>query len=228
VCRLYCILYYTSGLPFLVCRSLFLFYRSLFHVSRFSCMYGVSWMVGVSYLVSNDFFCPVKQSGPGQPKSLERLECLLAAADAVCDADLVDVKVRSQQRWDLLTTHGMLNVRVGSLSKGYLGFPSFPSWLGRNSTAGKRKRLLSSLCLHMNSRITGGRTTVRLEYLPVLRSRLLAPMVAQQEHGVEETVGMLDEYGTPNAYCLAACLEFLPTQTPDREAERQRDREVER
>ena len=43
--------------------------------------------------------------------------------------------------WELLPTMAGLAVRTGVCINGFQSFPTFPAWLGKNSTAGKCKRL---------------------------------------------------------------------------------------
>ena len=42
----------------------------------------------------------------------------------------------------------MFAVRAGSLVQGFMPFPAFPGWLGKNSSRGKYKRLTQELVLH--------------------------------------------------------------------------------
>lgn len=60
------------------------------------------------------------------------------------------------QHWELLPAQAALNVRVGSIGGGSLGFPEFPKWLGNYSRENKRRRLLGELSTHLNASISGG------------------------------------------------------------------------
>ena len=42
----------------------------------------------------------------------------------------------------------MFAVRAGSLVQGFMPFPAFPGWLGKNSSRGKYRRLTQELVLH--------------------------------------------------------------------------------
>lgn len=64
------------------------------------------------------------------------------------------------QHWELLPAQAALNVRVGSVGGGNLGFPEFPKWLGNYSKENKRRRMLAELSTHLNASISGG-TEVR-------------------------------------------------------------------
>lgn len=58
--------------------------------------------------------------------------------------------------WSLLPTQAAMNVRIGSIGGGSLGFPEFPKWLGNYSRENKRRRLLGELATHLNASISGG------------------------------------------------------------------------
>lgn len=60
------------------------------------------------------------------------------------------------QHWELLPAQAALNVRVGSIGAGSLGFPEFPKWLGNYSRENKRRRLLGELSTHLNASVSGG------------------------------------------------------------------------
>jgi len=117
------------------------------------------------------------------------------AAEALSDCDLVDAMLRREQNWSLLPFQAAMTVRVGSHTRGGLGFPKFPEWLGKNSTSNKRRRLLGDLAMHLSSTVSGGQEAIRLNYAPVLRRRLLTPLIEKGVDGVQETIDMLDEYG---------------------------------
>ena len=69
-------------------------------------------------------------------------DTLSAAAAALSDCDLVEKKIGAEQNWSMLPLQGTLTCRVGSIIKNSGGFPDFPSWLGKNSSAGKKRRLI--------------------------------------------------------------------------------------
>jgi hypothetical protein len=99
----------------------------------------------------------------------------------------------------------MANVRAaGWASGGPPPFVQFPTWLGKNSRRNKRARLLAELGLHMAAHTSGGRESVRLDYLTSMRARLFAPLVAASKSGGERVepataalrvAELLDEYG---------------------------------
>ena len=120
------------------------------------------------------------------------------AAMAMSDYAMVENEVRSgDQNWGLLPCSAMLTVKTGYHAGGpnggmLPGFPEFTSWMGKNSTKGKKVRLLSELHHHMNFKISGGSMGMRQTYLPVLRSQLLTLLQTDQ---LQEAIELMDEYG---------------------------------
>jgi len=105
--------------------------------------------------------------------------------------------------WSLLPLMATMTVRAGSHARGSAGFPSFPEWLGKNSSRGKKKRLVAELAMHLGERVSGGVEAVRLSYATALRDALLAPLLSDAAvsagvdgdapSGVDATIAMLDE-----------------------------------
>ena len=71
-----------------------------------------------------------------------KLEQLSQAADAVTDMELATTAIRAGGNWSLLPTAGALCVRAAFRARGGTKC-QFPQWLGKNSTANKRRRLVS-------------------------------------------------------------------------------------
>lgn len=68
--------------------------------------------------------------------------------------------------------------------------------LGRNSTKGKKNRILQELNHHMNYKVSGGTQEVRLSYLPFLRQRFLNQLKnSQDEDKNAVAIQLMDEYG---------------------------------
>lgn len=144
-------------------------------------------------LMIGQHYVSAVQNSPHVRDELAKMEALTLAADAVLDADVLAKMVRSDQRWDLLTSMAVMNLRVGYLAHGSIGFPSFPEWLGKNSNAAKRARMLAELCLHVKQS-TGAmdKTSLRLDYVSALRQLLLVPLCQGR---TSEVLDLMDEYG---------------------------------
>jgi replication factor C subunit 1 len=125
-------------------------------------------IVQQNYLkIMNPQFLEVKRTHDAH-KALELLERMHAAAHTMSDYNLVENKIRggSDMNWSLLPFSGVMCVKTGFHAAGptgasYPGFPEFTTWLGRNSSKGKKQRILQELNHHMNYRISAGQQEVR-------------------------------------------------------------------
>jgi len=142
----------------------------------------------IPLLVQQNYLDAVKSSN----SSKDKVETMAAAASALADADLVNTVLRRDQSWGLLPAEAACYVRAGIYADGGIGWPAFPAWMGKFSQTNKRRRLLGELGTHLNARVTGSRTELRLSYLPHLRSSAFAPLRSGK---AEEAVAFLDEYG---------------------------------
>ncbi|XP_038051996.1 replication factor C subunit 1-like isoform X1 [Patiria miniata] len=126
----------------------------------------------------------------------KHLSLLSQAADSICSGDLVDRVVRSSQRWSLLPTQAIFaSVVPGGAMKGYMrGMITFPSWLGKNSTRNKNRRLLQEIQQHMRLSSSGSINDINLDYVPRLRDFLTRPLLTQETEGVSEVVELLNSY----------------------------------
>uniref|UniRef100_A0AAY5KTK9 Replication factor C subunit 1 n=1 Tax=Esox lucius TaxID=8010 RepID=A0AAY5KTK9_ESOLU len=124
------------------------------------------------------------------------LVLLSKTADSICDGDLVDRQIRSRQAWSLLPTQAVYSsVLPGELMRGYMkSFPVFPGWLGKFSSTNKHARIIQELASHMSLKTLSSRQAVALDYLPHLRSALLAPLQGQGSEGAGQAVQLLDDY----------------------------------
>jgi len=85
---------------------------------------------------------------------MEQIAKLRRAADSIACGDLVEKEVRTHQAWHLLPDVAMLSCALPA--KWLDGFLTkkleFPQWLGKNSTAGKRQRMMRELSVHTYSK----------------------------------------------------------------------------
>ena len=123
--------------------------------------------------------------------------------EAMSDFAIAEHGVRSgDQNWGLLPFCAILAVKsgyhVGGESGGFLpGFPEFSSWLGKNSSRGRRDRLLQEFGHHMNYKVSADKTELRLGYLPAIRDRFASLMMSPDGDSpqVGEAISFMDEYG---------------------------------
>ena len=110
---------------------------------------------------------------------VQKLEAVSRAADAAADMEIVGSKLMGgDQHWELLPAQAVMAVRVGALCNGWQAFPTFPQWLGKQSTTGKMRRLTSEIVMHSALSCGQGFLPMRMEYIPYLRSRLLSELMA--------------------------------------------------
>ncbi|XP_042570912.1 replication factor C subunit 1 isoform X1 [Cyprinus carpio] len=124
------------------------------------------------------------------------LVLLSKTADSICDGNLVDKQIRSRQAWSLLPTQAIYaSVLPGELMRGYMSqFPTFPSWLGKFSSAGKHSRIIQELASHMSLKTLSSKEAINLDYLPYLRSAVLEPLQSQGSEGAGQSVQLMDDY----------------------------------
>ncbi|CAJ0586360.1 unnamed protein product, partial [Mesorhabditis spiculigera] len=84
----------------------------------------------------------------------EHMGSIRRAAELISMGDQVDKMIRSTGAWRLLNDESMLSAALPSMAMdGYLKTQiSFPGWLGKNSTAGKRQRLARQVAQHAHLR----------------------------------------------------------------------------
>lgn len=127
---------------------------------------------------------------------IDRMNDLAQAAAAVSDMELASATIRGgDMHWDLLPIQAATAVRVGHIVQGFQAFPTFPAWLGKYSTTGKMKRLTSEIVTHTSLAIGQGFSSIRLEYVPYMRSILLQQLLHKGAEGVPEVLALLDSYG---------------------------------
>ncbi|EJK63089.1 hypothetical protein THAOC_16273, partial [Thalassiosira oceanica] len=100
------------------------------------------------------------------------LNAVYDATEAMSDFGLVEEHLRGgDQNWSLLPLCSILAVKVGHHAGGpnggfVGGNPEFAGWLGKNSSRGKRMRLLQELRRHLNHRVSADAPELRMNYLP--------------------------------------------------------------
>ncbi|XP_053712315.1 replication factor C subunit 1-like [Synchiropus splendidus] len=181
--------------PFDVCRKVFAAGEETAHMSLIdkSDLFFHDYSLAPLFVQENYLHVRPAAAG-GNLKS--HLVLLSKAADSICDGDLVDRRIRSGQNWSLLPTQAIYaSVIPGELMRGYMShFPSFPSWLGKNSSTGKHSRIVQELSSHMHLRTLSSRQAVNLDYLHYLRQALLSPLQRLGAEGAGRAVQLLDDY----------------------------------
>ena len=145
-------------------------------------------------------FNNIKRAGDAI-KQQEFLERLHEATASMSDFAVVEHEIRTgDHNWSLLPTCGIMAVKTGyhagGETGGFLpGYPEFTAWMGKNSTKGKKMRLLSELHYHMNFKVSGDSQQLRESYLPVLRDQFLKILKSGDEGASTKAIALMDEYG---------------------------------
>lgn len=75
------------------------------------------------------------------------------AANAISLGDIIDSKLRGSNNWSLLETEALFSsILPGHNMHGNIQRINFPSWLGKNSSASKSKRMLGEVYSHTRIR----------------------------------------------------------------------------
>jgi replication factor C subunit 1 len=130
-------------------------------------------------------------------KFKNHLDAVVAASESISDGDLVDKRIHgSQPQWSLMPFHGVMSsVLPSSYVAGQgRGRYNFTTYLGQNSKTNKYARLLQEIQSHARLKISGDKKEVRLQYLPLLSSRLIKPLLSNGDGGINEVIEVMDEY----------------------------------
>ncbi|TXT05015.1 hypothetical protein VHUM_03835 [Vanrija humicola] len=140
----------------------------------------------------------------GPEKAMKNMELLSKASDWISDGDLVDRMIHgSEQHWSLLPLHAVTSMVAPSSyiygtgrspAGGGWGGPAFPQWLGQNSKQTKLQRQLTDIQIRMRLRVSGGRDEIRQQYMPLLASKIVTPLMTSGSGAIDETIATMDEY----------------------------------
>ncbi|CAI5451141.1 unnamed protein product [Caenorhabditis angaria] len=127
---------------------------------------------------------------------LEAIRGLRKASRLISLGDNVDRIIRSGGSWKLLNEQSMLSAALPAIATGghMKARIEFPSWLGKNSTAGKRKRLLQQLVSHTHLKVSASMYSFATEYAPMLRTKITKPLLEKESDGIAEVVDTMIEY----------------------------------
>eukprot|EP00871_Galdieria_phlegrea_P002226 jgi/Galph1/3003/GphlegSOOS_G1673.1 len=149
-----------------------------------------------NYFMDSDLMPLMVQENYIICRAAEDLEKLSEAASVVAQGDIINRIIRGQQAWNLMPIQALLSgVYPGTLLQGpFSEMIHFPSWLGKNSTRSKNKRLSLELQMHMSEKISGSFTAFLLEYLPCLEILLSEPLIMNKETATHQIIERLDSY----------------------------------
>lgn len=129
-------------------------------------------------------------------RSDEILDRIAKTADSISYGDLIDRKIRSNMSWSLLPTQAIFaSVLPGEYMEGsFKSQPAFPTWLGKNSKTGKRKRLATEIHDHAHGATSGSRLALRLDYAQFMIKALVNPLKQKGLEGIPEAIELLKGY----------------------------------
>ncbi|GAU93363.1 hypothetical protein RvY_05316 [Ramazzottius varieornatus] len=132
----------------------------------------------------------------GVKDKYEVLDRISRTADSLSLSDLIDREIRGRQNWSLLPIHAVFTaVLPGNIMRGHMGGKiDFPAWLGKNSSTNKNKRIVQDLITHMHLKVTTNATGLILDYLPVMRRSLTAPLASKGAEGIDDVAAFVNSY----------------------------------
>jgi len=157
-------------------------------------------MVQESYLKLNRH-----QRTGGRNWSSGEMQAIAVAAQSIADGDLIEARVRQSQQYSALPYHAVLSsIKPGhyAQSVGRMStMMQFPRWMANNSTRRKNLRLCTELSCNINAptrsevqKVTLTPTNITLDYLEILKIKLMAPLFARGKDGVEEVAEFMAMY----------------------------------
>ncbi|CAD6197941.1 unnamed protein product [Caenorhabditis auriculariae] len=127
---------------------------------------------------------------------LQAIRGMREASNCISMGDIVEKNIRSRGAWKLLNEQSMLACAIPSIATGgnLRGMLQFPTWLGRNSTAGKRKRMLTQLVMHTHLKVSADSVSFAMDYAPMLRERMTKPLLKHESEGIPAVLETMREY----------------------------------
>lgn len=135
-----------------------------------------------------------------------RMDLIARAAACIADGDIVNVQIRQYRQWQhsqaaafmsSIIPAALMHGRREILVQGERNFNRFGGWLGKNSSYGKKLRLLDDVHVHLlaSRACEPTRQAVRRDYLHVLALLLTAPLkIMPKERAVQTVVDFMEEY----------------------------------
>ncbi len=132
-------------------------------------------------------------------KDIDKINKMALASEILSDLDFIDSyssKTNGIKDWNVLPINAALTASVGNIASGPIGFPEFPQYLGKNSTKRKKERFIHEMKQNRIKKIKNCINNVdyRLEYIPLLQTKLTQPLLKNKE-GIKETIKMMNENG---------------------------------
>lgn len=124
-------------------------------------------------------------------------KCMAEAAMSISDGDLIEATLMETQSWSLSQAHALTStIRPAYWMQGSLGAQlNFPGWLSKYGPTKKHKNWLAELSMHMSPHVScSNPSVVCLDYLPALRTALVAPLTASGVNGIDNVFEVMTSY----------------------------------
>ncbi|XP_076241246.1 germ line transcription factor 1 [Calliopsis andreniformis] len=124
------------------------------------------------------------------------LDKVAKSAESLALGDIVEKSIRSNGAWSLLPVQACYSsVIPGTIMSGHIsGQINFPSWLGRNSKAGKFDRLMQQITLHTRLATGVSKEAINLDYIKPLRDAIIRPLAINGTEGIDATMNVMNHY----------------------------------
>ena len=153
-------------------------------------------MLQENYLGTNAI--RAQNAGSPQQQNLKRLALASCAADSISEGDLCERMMRGgEQHWSLMPVHAIFSfVRPASFVAGSMAGhqTGFPAYLGKLSTMGRLSREVKEVQGHMRLRANAEKNELRMQYLPLLWSKLVKRLEVEGKDILPEVIDMMDFY----------------------------------
>jgi replication factor C subunit 1 len=129
--------------------------------------------------------------------NLSILKQLSKASDLISQSDLVNQKIRSgEQQWSLLPLHAIMSTVYPAYEvQGKItNRINFAGWLGQNSKRMKFDRIVQNLQYHTCIKTNTNNIDLRLDYIPLLKDKLVLPLIKRGLDGISEVLELMDDY----------------------------------
>lgn len=126
----------------------------------------------------------------------EQLKRIALAAESIAMGDVFETSIRRNNAWSLLPYQAYFSsVIPGSLMSGHIGGQiNFPSWLGKNSRAGKFNRMTQEITQHARLATGASKEAINLDYVKPLRNAIVRPLTSNDNEGVTAAVDVMNRY----------------------------------
>jgi len=132
-----------------------------------------------------------------KPVDADLLNRCAYSADLMTVGDMINKQINHHQQWSLLPQMGLTGcIYPAYITNGFVGFPSFPAFLGKYSTQSRMRRLCTELHAHLKLFASVSRGGLASSgYTGLLYSRAVSPLLRGDVESVAETAKALDAYG---------------------------------